>query len=85
MQIEFTPIERCHKAQGVAVVIDVLRAFTTAAFAFAAGAEEILLTDTVENALDLRRRFPGALVMGEVGGLPPQGFDFGNSPATLSG
>jgi 2-phosphosulfolactate phosphatase len=44
-----------------------------------------LLTGTVEEALALRARFPGALVMGEVGGLRPPGFDFGNSPSELAG
>jgi 2-phosphosulfolactate phosphatase len=65
------------------VVIDVLRAFSTAAYALAAGASDILLADTVAAALALRERFPGSLVMGEVGGLPVPGFDFGNSPTGL--
>ena len=41
-------------------VIDVLRAFTTAAFAFAAGVREIVLVGAVEEALALRERLPGA-------------------------
>src|SRR5262249_8681441 len=40
---------------------------------------------TVEEALALRARFPGALAMGEVGGYPIDGFDFGNSPSALLG
>jgi 2-phosphosulfolactate phosphatase len=63
----------------------VIRAYTAAAFGLAAGAERILLTGTVEEALALRARIPGALVMGEVGGLRPPGFDFGNSPSELVG
>ena len=79
------------QATGVVVVIDVIRAFTTAAYAFAAGARDIVLTDTVENALALRERFQGALpggsalVMGEVNGIQVPEFDFGNSPAALAG
>lgn len=69
---------------GVYVVIDVIRAFTTAAFALGAGAGYILLTGEVEEALALRERFPGLLVMGEVGGRRPVGFDLGNSPAALA-
>jgi 2-phosphosulfolactate phosphatase len=34
----------------------------------------------VEEALQLKARLPNSLVCGEVGGLPPDGFDFGNSP-----
>lgn len=65
---------------GVVVVVDVLRAFTTAAYAFAAGASEIWLATGVEEALALGRRIPGALVMGEVHGRRPPGFDLSNSP-----
>jgi 2-phosphosulfolactate phosphatase len=77
-------------ASGVVVVIDVIRAFTTAAYALAAGARDIVLTDTVENALVFRKRFQGpenrgALVMGEVNGVQVPEFDLGNSPAALAG
>lgn len=72
-------------ARGVVVVIDVVRAFTTAAFAFAAGAQRVILAGTVEQALALRERYPGSLVMGEVGGLPVPGFDLWNSPAQFQG
>ncbi len=74
----------CAEAEGAVVVIDVLRAFSTAAYAFAAGARGILPSCGVEEALTLRERFPGALLMGEVGGFPVQGFDFGNSPQELA-
>lgn len=85
MEIHHATLETCSTASDIVVVIDVVRAFTTAAFAFAAGAREIIPVSTVEEALALRERLPGALVMGEVGGLPPAGFDLGNSPAALIG
>jgi 2-phosphosulfolactate phosphatase len=85
MHIERATRETCGDATGTVVVIDVIRAFTTAAFAFAAGARDIVLVGTVEEALALRERFRGALVMGEVDGLPVEGFDFSNSPADLAG
>lgn len=69
---------------GVVVVVDVLRAFTTAAYAFAAGASEIWLATGVEEALALGRRIPGALVMGEVHGRRPPGFDLSNSPVEVA-
>ena len=72
-------------ARGAVVVIDVLRAFTTAAYAVAAGASEVVLVATVEQAFALReRRFPGALLVGEVGGRPIAGFDHGNSPEAVA-
>lgn len=86
MEIEQATLETCHTAGGAVVAIDVLRAFTTAAYAFAAGASDILLVSTAEEVLALRQRFPGALTMGEVdGGRTFAGFDFSNSPSALAG
>jgi 2-phosphosulfolactate phosphatase len=76
-------LETCHEASGVVIVIDVLRAFSTAAYAFSRGAREIVLVSTVEEALALRTQIPASKAMGEVGGLAPAGFDFGNSPTFL--
>ncbi len=85
MELKRASLETCGSATDMVIVIDVLRAFTTAARAFAAGAHEIMLVGTVEEALALRRRMPGALVMGEVDGLPVAGIDLGNSPSALLG
>ncbi len=85
MEIRRTSLEGCSTATGTVVAIDVLRAFSTAAYAFAAGANRIILTDSPEEAFALREQNPDALLMGEVGGLPVEGFDFGNSPTSLIG
>lgn len=71
-------------ATGTTVIIDVYRAFTTAAVAFQKGAEKIILVGEIENALDLKARGAGELCVGEVGGIKPKGFDLGNSPFELS-
>ncbi len=76
-------LDDCERATGTVVVIDVIRAFTTAAFAFARGASRIYLVGEVSEAFALRRRLPGSYVMGEVDGLKVEGFDFGNSPSNL--
>jgi 2-phosphosulfolactate phosphatase len=83
MKFHHTDLEDCHTAQGVVIVIDVLRAFSTAAYAFSRGATEIFLVSTVEEALALKSTIPNARAMGEVGGLRPEGFDFGNSPTHI--
>lgn len=80
MEFEFLNLETCHTATDLAVVIDVLRAFSTAAYAFNAGAKEILPVAGVDEALSLRDRIPQSLVMGESGGKPVPGFDLDNSP-----
>lgn len=77
-------VEQAATARGDVVVIDVLRAFTTAAFAFGAGASEIVLVATPEQAFALKERFPRAKLVGEVGGRPIAGFDYGNSPAAIA-
>ncbi len=69
---------------GAVVVIDVIRAFTTAAYAFGAGASEIYLVASVEEALAFKADNPGVLAMGEDHGRRPEGFDFPNSPVTAS-
>jgi 2-phosphosulfolactate phosphatase len=83
MNIHRATLQDCHNATGTVVVIDVLRAFTTAAYAFDAGAEEIILVSTVEQAFSLREQMPEALLMGEVDGLPIPSFDLSNSPAEI--
>ena len=77
-------IEGARRAEGTVVVIDVFRAFTTAAVAFGRGVEKIILTAEPEEALALRDRGVGDLCMGEVDGIRAPGFDFGNSPFELS-
>lgn len=84
MNFHYTDLETCHEATGVVIVIDVLRAFSTAAYAFSRGAKEIMLVSTVEEALALRSQTPNSRVMGEVNGLRPEGFDFSNSPTYVS-
>lgn len=84
MNLHRVTLETCHKAAGTVVVIDVLRAFTTAAYAFAAGVVDIRVVATVEEALALRAAHPDFLIMGEVGGRPVPEFDLGNSPAPFA-
>ncbi len=81
-----------HKGHGaiegthdVAVVIDVIRAFTFAKTAFDNGAERILLAEEVEAARALAAAYPDSLLAGEIEALPIDGFDFGNSPAQIAG
>lgn len=70
----------------IVVVIDVLRSFTTAAYAFAAGARAIHPVETIVEALQLQSHFPGSVTTGAIaGGDPVPGFTFGNSPAALLG
>ena len=85
MRFRYTNLETCHTATGLVIVIDVIRAFTNAAFALSRGAREIYPVSTVEEALKFKAEIPDCLACGEVGGIPPEGFDFGNSPTQTKG
>ncbi|MEI8309290.1 MAG: 2-phosphosulfolactate phosphatase, partial [Verrucomicrobiota bacterium] len=63
-----------------AVVIDVLRAFSTAAVALDRGAVEIYPVLDVAEAFARRAREPELVLMGETDCRPVPGFDLGNSP-----
>ena len=77
-------LEGAQAAEGTAIIIDVFRAFTTAAVAFSRGAEKIILIAEIAEALLPQVQGLGDLYMGEVAGMRPDGFDFGNSPFELS-
>jgi len=70
------------QAQGLPIVIDVLRAFTTSAVLFSLGIESLILISTAEEAFALRDQY-GYLLEGENNGVKIEGFDFGNSPTEL--
>lgn len=76
-------LDNCAEITGTAVVIDVLRAYTTAAYAFEAGAVEIMLTGTPAEAFALRDQDPALCLMGEVNGRPIPGFNLSNSPTEI--
>ena len=71
------------EARGVVIVIDVIRAFSVAAYALAGGAKALWLVRTVEEAFALRERNPEVLLIGEVDGRLIPGFDLNNSPALM--
>lgn len=83
MKFNRLTLDNCHTTTGIVLIIDVLRAFSTAAYAFSRGAKQIHLVSGVQEALDLKAKLPNTKAMGEVGGLPPEGFDFGNSPTRI--
>lgn len=70
-------------AQGVTVVIDVIRAFTNAAFALAGGATDVVPVRTKEEAFAWREKDPRCLLAGEIGGDKIDGFDLSNSPEAM--
>ncbi|MGH7895261.1 MAG: 2-phosphosulfolactate phosphatase [Candidatus Binatia bacterium] len=78
-------LDGARTARGLTVIIDVFRAFSTAAYAVERGATEVVLVGEVEDAFALRERWPDARIMGEVHGRRVDGFDFGNSTSAIAG
>jgi 2-phosphosulfolactate phosphatase len=76
--------EEAAQAEGIVIVIDVIRAFTVAAYAFNGGATNLWLVRETDEAFALRERDPQALLAGEVGGRLIPGFDLNNSPLLMA-
>jgi len=70
-------------ARGIAVIIDVFRAFTVAPHAFAAGATRVIPAGEISEALALKAAIPDALLVGERHARRLPGFDAGNSPTEV--
>jgi len=84
IEFEYLNLADASSAEGVAIVIDVLRAFTTAAFAFSSGAERIIPVSGINEAQALNQKLSGSILMGEDHGMRLQGFNFGNSPDEIA-
>ncbi|WP_273435928.1 2-phosphosulfolactate phosphatase [Pseudodesulfovibrio aespoeensis] len=75
-------LDGARRARGVAVVIDVFRAFSVACYAVDNGAQDYLAAADV----DLARRLAGehgGILMGERDCIMPKGYDYGNSPTEI--
>jgi len=84
MEVTFARLlEGARTARGVAVIIDVFRAFTCAPLLFSFGIRKSILVSTPEEAFALRQKNNQLLLIGEVGGIPIPGFDLGNSPSEI--
>lgn len=66
------------------VVVDVLRASSTIVTLLEQGVEAVIPAASVEEARALHERLPDHVLCGERGGLPPPGFDYGNSPVEFA-
>ncbi|WRZ63073.1 2-phosphosulfolactate phosphatase [Streptomyces sp. NBC_01463] len=81
MKARFLGIDDLTDVPSVAVVVDVMRAFTVAACAFARGAEKIVLAGSLDEARALKDRHPDWVAVKD--GPPAPGFDAVNSPGLL--
>ncbi len=82
IDLALLPAEAEHIDADCYVVVDVLRATTTIATLFGQGLHSLVVVDDIDEA---RRRgnTEARMLFGEVHGLRPEGFDYGNSPVEV--
>ncbi|MDD3520854.1 MAG: 2-phosphosulfolactate phosphatase [Actinomycetota bacterium] len=68
----------------VCAVIDTLRATSSMSAIFGSGCKRIILAKNKDEAYSLKEIFREYILCGEEEGLPPEGFDYGNSPYEFS-
>jgi 2-phosphosulfolactate phosphatase len=82
VQADFVGVDGAAAIQGgAAVVVDVMRAFTVAAWALHLGVRQLVLVDDVEEAVAIATTIAGALLCKD--GAPDARFDLHNSPHQL--
>jgi 2-phosphosulfolactate phosphatase len=82
LSLALLPSEAALLSADCYIVVDALRATTTLATIFSRGALDLWVADEMGLARELAVQHDAVLV-GEVGGLRPDGFTFGNSPAEI--
>ncbi|MFA0781771.1 2-phosphosulfolactate phosphatase [Fervidibacter sacchari] len=75
--------ELANELKAIAIVVDALRASATLATLFERGVREVWVVSEVEQAWELKRQMPDALLVGERNSLKVEGFDFSNSPTEI--
>jgi 2-phosphosulfolactate phosphatase len=73
-------VEGAKKAEGIAVIIDVFRAFSTACYVMNNGAEKIIPVSETTHAFRMKEKNPDYILLGEEFEKKVPGFDYGNSP-----
>ncbi|MFC1627441.1 2-phosphosulfolactate phosphatase, partial [Patescibacteria group bacterium] len=71
------------QARGLIVVIDVFRAFSTACFLINNKAKDVIVIKDLDLAFKFKKDHSKFILVGERKGLPPKGFNYGNSPAEI--
>lgn len=84
IDIAILPGQRFDTSASVCVVVDVLRASSSIVTLLERGCDAVVVARDIEEARKLHRSAPGYLLCGETNGLPPEGFDYGNSPVEFS-
>lgn len=80
----FHNTEGARAAEGLTVIIDVFRAFTTECYVMGNRADKIIPVGDLDLAYKLKAENPDFVLMGEQHGEQLKGFDYSNSPFQIS-
>jgi 2-phosphosulfolactate phosphatase len=81
----YSPDDSPQNIQGLTIVVDVFRAFSTAYYIAYNNPRRYILTDSIDFAWRYKRDHQDVLLIGERGGIKIEGFDYGNSPTEVIG
>jgi len=76
-------IEGARQANGLAVIIDVFRAFSMECYLYAFGAKEVRPVGSVEETFAWKEKDGNCILAGERHGRRIEGCDLGNSPSSI--
>jgi len=76
-------IHDAKQATGLAIIIDVFRAFTVEPYLFYNGVEKLIPVGDKEIAYNLKEKNKEYILVGERNGIKLPGFDYGNSPSQI--
>ena len=76
-------LQGAKQAEGLTVIIDVFRAFTTECFFMSNGAKQIFAVGEESIAYTLKKEHPDYILAGERNEIMLAGFDYGNSPTKI--
>lgn len=76
-------IEGAKQAEGLAVIIDVFRAFSMECYLYAFGAKEVRPTESIEETFAWKKKDSDCILVGERHGRRIDGCDLGNSPSSI--
>lgn len=79
----FQLIEGAKQATGVAVIIDVFRAFTVEAYLINNGTQKLIPVGDKQIAYNYKEEHKDCILIGERHGIMLEGFDYGNSPSQI--
>lgn len=84
IDVALLPGQAFDRSHSVLVVVDVLRASSSIVTLLERGAARVIAAASIDEARALHTRLPDHVLCGEKDGLPPPGFDYGNSSSEFA-